>query len=51
MKLWAIFTVLIVLWILSVVALADTLGGYIVILLILVMVYILVRVIKSNRPI
>ena len=48
--LWTIFVVLLVLWLLGVVS-SYTLGGFIHILLILVIAIVLIRVIQGRNPV
>lgn len=48
--LWTVFVVLMILWVLGMVT-ANTLGGFIHILLILAVAAVLIRVIQGRRPI
>jgi hypothetical protein len=48
--LWTIFVILLVLWLLGVVS-ANTLGGFIHVLLVLAIAVVLIRVIQGRRPI
>ncbi len=48
--LWTIFVVLMILWVLGMVT-ANTMGGFIHILLILALAAVLIRVIQGRRPV
>ena len=48
--LWTIFVVLMVLWVLGMVT-ANTMGGFIHILLILALAAVLIRVIQGRKPV
>jgi hypothetical protein len=48
--LWTIFVILLVLWLLGMVS-ANTLGGFIHILLIVAIVVLLIRVIQGRNPV
>ena len=48
--LWTIFVVLLVLWLLGVVT-SYTMGGFIHVLLLLVLATVLIRVIQGRRPV
>ena len=48
--LWAIFTILLVLWLLGMVS-SYTLGGFIHLLLVLALVVIAIRIIQGRKPI
>ena len=48
--LWAIFVILLVLWLLGMVS-SYTMGGFIHILLIVALAIILIRVIQGRRPV
>jgi hypothetical protein len=48
--LWTISVILLVLWLLGVVS-ANTLGGFIHVLLVLAIAVVLIRVIQGRRPI
>lgn len=47
--LWTIFVILLVLWLLGIVT-ANTLNGYIHILLVIAIAVVLIRVISGRRP-
>ncbi len=47
--LWTIFIILLVLWVLGMVS-AQTLGGFIHLLLLLAIVVVLIRIIQGRRP-
>lgn len=48
--LWTIFVILLILWLLGMVS-ANTMGGFIHILLVIAIVVVLIRVIQGRNPI
>ena len=48
--LWTIFVILLILWLLGMVS-ANTMGGFIHLLLVIAIVVVLLRVIQGRRPI
>ena len=49
-RLWTIFVILLILWLLGMVS-GSTMGGFIHLLLILAIVVVLIRVIQGRRPV